>query len=284
MVTNTVQVDPTNAEQLRAWDGDEGSYWATNADYYDRSVAQHHDRLVAAAAIGEQDHVLDIGCGTGKLSRDAARAASSGSTLGVDLSSAMLEVAEDRAAQERLRNVRFEQLDAQIHLFEANAFDLVVSRTGAMFFGDPAAAFANLGAALRPGGRLALLTWQPPSENEWIRELSAALAAGRQMSPPPSGAPGPFALSDPDRVRSVLGAACFTDIDLIGSSAGMWFGSDADDAHRFVLGQLGWMLHGLDDAGRARALEALRVTASAHETGAGVVFDSATWIITATRR
>jgi len=283
MDINTVHVDPSNAAQLQAWDGDEGAYWAANADHYDRSVEVHHHRLLAAAEIGTADRVLDIGCGTGQLSRDAARAATAGSTLGVDLSSAMLEVAEARAAQEQLTNVRFEQLDAQIHPFQPAAFDLVLSRTGVMFFGDPAAAFTNIGRALGPGGRMALLAWQPLWENEWIRELSTALAAGRDMPLPPADAPGPFALSDPDRVRSLLSGAGFTDIELLGTQGAMWFGTDADDAHRFVLGQLGWMLQGLDDAGRARGLDALRASASSHESDQGVFYDSAAWLITATR-
>jgi SAM-dependent methyltransferase len=283
MGTNTVHVDPSNAGQLQAWDGDEGAYWAANADHYDRAVEVHHRRLLAAAEIGTADRVVDIGCGTGQLSRDAARAATAGSTLGVDLSSAMLEVAEARAAQEQLTNVRFEQLDAQIHPFQPAAFDLVLSRTGVMFFGDPVAAFTNIGRALGPGGRMALLAWQPLWENEWIRELSTALAAGRDMPLPPADAPGPFALSDPDRVRSLLSGAGFTDIELLETRGAVWFGTDADDAHRFVLGQLGWMLQGLDDAGRARGLDALRASTSSHESDQGVLYDSAAWIITATR-
>jgi hypothetical protein len=63
----------------------------------------------------------------------------------------------------------------------------------------------------------------------------------------------------------------------------MWFGNDADDAHRFVLGLMGWMLEGLDDAGRADAVDALRATMAAHETPEGVRFESAAWIIEATR-
>ena len=63
----------------------------------------------------------------------------------------------------------------------------------------------------------------------------------------------------------------------------MWFGNDADDAHRFVLGLMGWMLDGLDDAGRADAIDALHATMAAHETPDGVLFDSAAWIIDATR-
>ena len=116
----------------------------------------------------------------------------------------MLEYARRRAAEEGVANASFEQVDAQIHPFPPEAFDVAISRTGAMFFGDLAAAFTNIGRAMVPGGRLALVTWQPLSANEWIREISGALAAGRDLPAPPPDAPGPFALSEPDRVRSIL--------------------------------------------------------------------------------
>jgi SAM-dependent methyltransferase len=152
-----------------------------------------------------------------------------------------------------------------------------------MFFADPAAAFANIARALRPGGRLALLVWQGPQANEWIGELSGALAAGRDLPAPPAGAPGPFAQADPDAVRAVLAAAGLTHIELDGLREPMWFGTGADDAHAFVLGLLGWMLHGLDDAGRGRALGNLRTTLTAHDTGHGCLYQSAAWLIRATR-
>ena len=53
--------------------------------------------------------------------------------------------------------------------------------------------------------------------------------------------------------------------------------------HRFVAGLLGWMLDGLDDTGRARALGSLRATLAAHDTGHGVQYGSAAWTIQATR-
>lgn len=63
----------------------------------------------------------------------------------------------------------------------------------------------------------------------------------------------------------------------------MWFGSDAEDAYRFVLGLMGWMLAGLDDYMRGQALGNLRATVTAHDTGHGVLYQSATWLIRATR-
>jgi SAM-dependent methyltransferase len=284
VATASVPVDSTNVAQLGAWDGQEGAYWAEHAGRFDRSVAAYHERMMALAAIGERDRVLDIGCGTGQTTRDAARAATAGIAHGVDLSSPMLAYARRRAAEDGLSNVAFTQADAQIHPFEPGGYDVAISRTGAMFFGDRDAAFTNIGRALRQGGRLVLVTWQPLQHNEWIREISGALAAGRDLPGPPPDAPSPFSLSDPDRVRELLGSAGLDDVELEGMTAGLWLGADADDAHRFVLGLMGWMLEGLDDTGRAKAVEALHTTMSTHATAGGVLLGSAAWITQATRR
>ena len=98
-----------------------------------------------------------------------------------------------------------------------------------------------------------------------------------------TGRRGPFSLSVPDRVRTVLTAGGFTNIELEGATPGLWFGTDADNAHRFVLGLMGWMLNGLDETDRARAVDRLRATMAAHETREGVVLGSAAWAIRATR-
>ena len=82
-------------------------------------------------------------------------------------------------------------------------------------------------------------------------------------------------------MRSILTAAGFAEIDLEPLRERMWFGHDADDAYRFVLGLLGWMLEGLDDIGKTRALDALRATTSCHDTPDGVLYDSAAWIVRA---
>lgn len=283
MTSATVGVDPSNRDQARAWDGDEGEYWAAHTWHFDRAVQRYHGPFMEAAAIEAADHVLDVGCGTGQTTRDAAKAAPAGSALGVDLSSKMIDLARRLAVNQGVANASFELADAQIHPFAARSFDVAISRTGAMFFGDPGAAFANIGRALRTGGRVTLLTWQSLAANEWMRELSTALAAGRQLPMPPPDAPGPFALSDPDRVHAVLSSAGFTAIDLEARTEPLWFGKDTEEAHRFVVGLMGWMLQGLDESGRARALEALHATLAAHATSGGVLYGSAAWTISAKR-
>ena len=108
-----------NVDMAAAWDGDEGDDWADQWEHHDRAVRGHHEALIAAAAFGPADRVLDVGCGNGQTTRAAARAATDGSALGIDLSSRMLELARELAAEEGLTNVAFEQADAQVHRFDA---------------------------------------------------------------------------------------------------------------------------------------------------------------------
>ncbi|GEL17745.1 class I SAM-dependent methyltransferase [Pseudonocardia asaccharolytica] len=282
-MTYSMRIDASNAEQARFWDGDEGGYWAEHAARLDAAIARHHRRFLEAAAIPATARVLDIGCGTGQTTRDAARRASAGSALGVDLSSQMIEVARRIAEREGVTNAWFEQADAQVHPFAQRSFDLAISRTGAMFFGDPQTAFSNIARAVRPGGRLVLLVWQPATRNEWIIAFSTALAVGRDLPPPPQDAPGPFSLSDPERIRDLLTRTGFGEPRIASVNEPMYFGSGVEDTYRFLLGLLGWMLEGLDDDGRARGLDALRATIAAHHTEQGVNFDSAAWLVTADR-
>ena len=276
--------DIVNIDQAEAWDGPEGEHWALHHERFDATISPHHAVLITAAAFAPGERVLDIGCGNGLTSRDAARAVGpSGSVLGVDLSGPMLAVAAQLAEEEGLDNVRFEQGDAQVQSFEPGAYDLVISRFGVMFCLDPVAAFTNIASALRPGGRAAFLVWQSVAANEWVSAMRDALAVGRDLPVPPPGAPSPFGLADVDFTQGVLTEAGFTDISFAESAPPWRLGSDADDAYGFVTGLrvIKMMLEDLDDSLRAQALDNLRATAAAHETPDGVYFGSAAWVINA---
>jgi SAM-dependent methyltransferase len=228
--------------------------------------------------------VLDVGCGTGSTTRKAARQAVGGTATGIDLSAAMIAVARAAAVRASVGNACFLQGDVQVYPFPNAAFDVVVSRTGAMFFGDPAAAFANLAHATRPGGRLVLLVWQAFERNPWIVRISTALAAGREPPVPPEGVPGPFAFADPNRLRGLLTRAGYTGIEVADVREPLNFGPDPESAHALLAGLLHWMVADLDLPTRARALAALRATLAAHHTPRGVELDSAAWLVTATRQ
>lgn len=276
-------VDPSNLSQLDNWDGRGGDFWVEHADRFDDGVAGYQPALLAAAGIGETSHVLDIGCGTGKTTRDTARTASSGTAVGVDLSAGMVELARRRAEREHVPNASFEQADAQVHRFPDGAFDVAVSRHGAMFFGDPVAAFTNVGRALGPHGRIVLLTWQPFDRQEWLSSFFTLLADGDPVPAPPSDAPSPFALDDPGRIRRVLSAAGFVDVRVEDLREPMYVGPDVEDALRFVTGQHAGLLDRLGPDRRDRALEALRDDLERHLGDGGVRYDSAAWLVRARR-
>ena len=277
------RVDPSNADVATRWDGPTGDFWTDNADLFDAGVARYLHQFLEAAAIEPAAQVLDVGCGNGQTTREAARLARAGEVTGIDLSSRMLTLARRRAEQEGLANVRFEQADAQIADLGVDRYDRVISRTGVMFFGDPVAAFANLARALKPGGRMVLLVWQPFAENEWLGAFLRAVSVGRDFPPPPPDRPGPFSLGDPERMRTVLTTAGLGEPRFVGVREPMYYGPDLETAERFVLGIVGGMLDELDDTARADAMAALRATLQEHLGPDGVTYCSAMWIITATR-
>jgi len=84
-------------------------------------------------------------------------------------------------------------------------------------------------------------------------------------------------------VRRLLAGAGFTGVEIDPIQAPMWFRAGPDDAYTFALGLLGWMLEGVDEDHRTRALAALRATVTAHSTADGVVYRSAAWLIRAQR-
>jgi SAM-dependent methyltransferase len=252
-------------------------------DFYDAELRAHHEHLRGAYGINRGDEVVDIGCGTGLTTREAARAAAPGRAVGVDVSERMLGRAREVAEAEGLDNVRFELGDAQVHRFDPAGFDVAISRFGTMFFSDPAAAFANIAAALRPAARLVLLVWQPHEHNEWARAIDAAL--GDAAQPPRPGA-DPFSLGDAEATAGILEGAGFDGIRFQDVQEPVLYGHDLDAALAFVRGfqDTSAALASLSDGEAARTVERLRETLAAHYSHErGVVLDSRSWLITARR-
>ena len=253
------------------------------AEHYDAELRAHHARLWAAMGVGEQDRVLDIGCGTGQTTREAARAAPFGSALGVDVSEKMLQRARSLSAEEGIVNVTFDLGDAQTHPLAPAQFDLIVSRFGTMFFADPIAAFTHVGRAARPGARLVLLVWQGRERNEWATAVRRAVGSGDEAAPPPGL--DPFSMANPFEIRSILDAAGFTQVDITEVHEPVYYGPDAAAALDLVrdMKQPREVLAGMAAADAERALDRLRELLAAHETGTGVLFDSRAWLVTGRR-
>lgn len=244
------------------------------ADHYDAELRYLNARLRAAMGVGPGDRVLDIGCGAGESTRDAARVAAS--VLGVDTSEQLLA----RARSQSTERVTYERGDAEVHPFAPASFDLAISRFGTMFFADPGAAFHNIARAVRPGGRLVMMVWQREDRNEWATAIQDVLGAS-----PPASQLDPFSLAEAPAVEALLAAAGFTDVAFEDVREPVYYGPDAAAALELVRDMRATRdaFTRLDSAAAQRATTRLRAMLAAHESADGVLFDARAWIITARR-
>ena len=197
----------------------------------------------------------------------------------------MIAHARDLARLQGIHNAVFECGDVQAYQFDRGSHDVCISRFGAMFFGDRDAAFGNFGRSVRRGGRLGLVAWRRPADNEWFQCVFGALAAGRELPMPVPGTPGPFGLADADTTRQVLIGAGFSDIAIEAIEKPFWIGTDTEDACTFFrssgIGR--GLTQGLDPAQCERAFDTLRAAIAEHASGAGVTLPSSAWLVTARR-
>jgi SAM-dependent methyltransferase len=252
---------------------------------YDDELRRHNEVLQRACGVQVRDHVLDIGCGAGQTTRQAARTARAGSALGVDVSAPAIERARELARAEELRNVTFERADAQVYRFPQERFDVAISRFGTMFFDDPTAAFGNIRWALRPGGRLVMMVWQAAERNEWEVAIRQSLAPADGPMPRLAGGPDAFSLGDPAAVTRILEAAGFTGVSFTDVREPVYYGPDVAAALDWVRGftSTSDALNTLDPAAAARVVGRLRAALAAHTKDDGVWFDSRAWIVAARR-
>jgi ubiquinone/menaquinone biosynthesis C-methylase UbiE len=140
-------------------------YWATQV-------------IVDAARITTGLRVLDVACGAGEPALSIAeRLRGTGEVVGVDIAPALLGVAEQRAQDRNLTNVRFACADAHDLHFPDRRFDRVTSRFGLVFFANVASALREMHRVLRPGGKAAFLVWGSPRQPYFDATMGTVLTA-----------------------------------------------------------------------------------------------------------
>ena len=200
---------PANEDQIEILERQGGTRLGGAAGAHGCQLSGIHDAILAFAAPRSGETVLDIGCGTGTTS--------------------MVLADRGRAVRPRHRHRHVASpcwnwhgaagqgapifatflATRRLHPF-APEHDLLFSRFGVMFFDDPVGAFTHLRGALKAGGRLAFVCWRTPPENPWASAPVRAAKPFLPDQPPPDPlAPGPFAFSDPDRIRTILVQAGF---------------------------------------------------------------------------
>ncbi len=260
-----------------------------NQRIFDAAFAPLTAELVQRAGWRQGERVLDVGCGSGTLLEEGLRAGAE--MVGVDISPVMVA-----AAQERVPAARVIEADAETADLLADApgrpFDAVVSRFGVMFFGDPAAAFANLRRATRPDASMTFVCWRSREENPVFTQGAELLAAALPEPPPrpAPGAPGPTAFADAERLRSLLEEAGWREIGIDPFDFHCDYGVDGSDGveERLAVilsssGRTAWeQLQSLVGAERrAELLEAVRADLRAHRVDGVVRVPAAVWLVSA---
>lgn len=203
-----------NKAQSDYWTSPAGLKWIEHEHALDTAMIGMLDMMLDAAGIIPTDQIIDIGCGTGASTIEAARRVPDGNVLGLDISDPLLNRATSRAEVEGAGNASFVLADAQTHNFSGQSFDLLVSRLGMSFFSDTVAAFQNLAHALNDRGKMVFVCWSSVAQNPWFSIPKRAAEA--KLGPQPKGdphAPGPTAFQDCDRVADLMAQAGVSDIE-----------------------------------------------------------------------
>ena len=277
-------------EQMRElWTNRAGPGWFANHDTFKAVFQPVASAVITAAEPLDGRVVLDVGCGTGGLSRLVADRG--GTPVGADISATMVD-----GARRLYPELRFEVVDVQVADLAALApggFDRVISEFGVMFFDDPVAAFANIAAAVRPQATMAFACWRSLAENQMFT-LGTHLLLDRMPEPPPPASPhqpGPVAFADAGYVANVLETAGWLDVDVAALDVDLRFGiagSDGVEERLAVIlsgstGQaaIAQLRPALGEAGWEALLDDVRAEVSTAMVDGAVQFPGCIWVVRA---
>jgi ubiquinone/menaquinone biosynthesis C-methylase UbiE len=274
-----------NADQVAYWNGPAGQRWADRQAAQDVLLKPVLDLLIDRARPKAGERIVDVGCGSGATTIAFAKAvAPSGHVLGIDVSDPML--ARARQSLPADLPAEFVLADATVYPFVPASFDLLASRFGVMFFADPALSFANMRKALRPSGRLAFACWREPRENPFF--MAPLQAAYRHVPKLPQQGPedpGPFAFASDARVRRILDAAGFEEVQMepcpLLLDAAIGRGLDGAVQGALEIGPVSRALDGQPEELRTAAAGSIREALTPFTKGDAVLLPASIWIVTA---
>lgn len=158
------------------------------------------------------DRVVDLGAGAGEPSLSAAeRVGPSGHVVATDISSNILEFAAQIARERGLANFETRVMDGEKPDLPHDAFDVVLSRLGLIYFPDRDGALRSALRMLKTGGRVVLASFSTPEENRFFSIPISIIRRRARVAPPAPGLPGPFSLGAPGAMEETLRRAGFSD-------------------------------------------------------------------------
>jgi SAM-dependent methyltransferase len=156
-----------------------------------------YEAILKAANAGRGQKVLDVGCGSGLFCQISAQRGAE--VTGIDAAPKLIEIARERTPKGDFHIGEMEELP-----FAKASFDLVTGFNAFQFAADPVNALRQAQRVTKPTGKIAVAVWGAAKDCQAATFLKAI---GSTLPPPPPGAPGPFALSDPGVLEALLSKA-----------------------------------------------------------------------------
>ena len=276
-----------NKNQKDFWSGKGGDIWVERQNAMDTMLSPLGEAALNKLDFNEEENVLDIGCGCGHTTLNIAeRIGPSGNVTGLDISEPMLKRAKESAVEMSLTNTSFKCVDVQTEDLGEAIYSTAFSRFGVMFFEDSIAAFKNINKSLISGGCLSFVCWQSPAVNPWQSLFIQEIKKFLELPSPPPRSPGPFAFMESEYVSSILEESKFQDITIEGyeTEVNMFSGRSLSDSVKDYISinpVVTGMLKESSENKIAEIIDSAIEAFSPYYTEKGLIFPSATWLVTA---
>ena len=194
----------TGTEARKTWES-AAPGWAEWENVLADGLRDATDTMLDMAGVGSGMRVLDLACGAGSQSiQAAARVGSDGRVVASDISATMLGHVRENAKRRGIENIETLESAAEDLPAASDRFDAAICRLGLMLFPDPVGASTAVRNALMPGARFAPLVFTTPSSNPFMSRPMQILLHHAEKEPPSPGQPGIFALGAPGLLESKL--------------------------------------------------------------------------------
>ena len=279
-------MEDKNIKQRQFWSGAGGDVWVNKQREMDIMLNPLGERVINKLDIQPDAKIIDIGCGCGATTLEIAKKATNGEVIGVDISEPMLDRAAELAKEMSLANTAFEVKDVQEAEIIQDYFDIAFSRFGVMFFENPFKAFENINSCLKKDGILSFVCWQEAGLNPWQSLSIQVIKEFLDLPAPLPKSPGPFAFEDKSYIEEILNTSGFKSLQIDDNQEDivMFSGKSIREAcedYLTINPVVTEMLKNSPPDLKEEILEALIGKFSDFHNNDGLLFPSATWIVTA---
>lgn len=246
--------------------------WAKWEHVFATSLSGATDALLDLAGIRSGMRVLDLACGAGSQSIQAAkRVGPNGKVVACDISAKMLEHVHRNADRAGVQNIETLECAAD-ELDETQApFDAAICRLGLMLFPSPREVLEAVRRALKPSARFAALVFTTPAKNPFMAQPMAVLLRHAGKSPPAPGQPGIFALGGDGVLERLMQDSGFGDVKTQAVRASLVLPSASDALHLMqeAAGAYRAVVADLSDTERSKAWNEVYECLRQFEAGGG---------------